>query len=329
MKTFLKVTGGLLLAVVAVAALGVMWLAVRKPAQRAAAPEKIEATEARLTRGRYLVHHVTDCINCHSDHAFNRFGMPVKPETMGEGGFPFGPEFGIPGRVCAQNITPDPETGLGKWSDGEILRAIREGVDRNGDALFPMMPYDGFANLSDEDAKSIVVYLRTLKPIRNAVQAKKIDFPVNLLVKFAPKPIEASVMGPARADNVAYGKYLTTIAGCHDCHTPHNEKSELVEDQAFAGGWEMKGPWGRNYTANITPHPSTYVGRATREEFIGRFKAFAVMNAENAPVPAKGQNTIMPWLTFSGMTDEDLGAIYDYLKTVKPVENKVNAFPDK
>jgi hypothetical protein len=81
-------------------------------------------------------------------------------------------------------------------------------------------------------------------------------------------------------------------------------------------------------TANLTPHPSTFMGRATKEEFIGRFRAFANFTAENAPPAPKGRNTLMPWIAYSGMTDEDLGAIYDYLKTVTPVDNKVNSFPD-
>lgn len=327
MKTFLKVTGGLLLVAVLLIAGAVMWLTVRKPAQRPASTEKIEASAARLERGKYLVHHVTDCLGCHSDHVV-AFAMPVKPGTEGQGGFPFGPEFGVPGSVCAQNITSDPETGLGKWTDGEILRAIREGIDRDGNALFPMMPYQGYRHLSDEDAKAIVAYMRTMKPIKNQTPPKKIAFPVNLLIKFAPAPVEASVMAPKREDSVAYGKYLTTIGGCYECHTPHTEKNELMADKAFSGGWEMKGPWGRNFTSNLTPHPTTYIGQATREEFIARFKAFASMNASNAPVPPKGRNTIMPWLAFSGMTEEDLGAIYDYLKTVPPIENNVKTFPD-
>jgi Cytochrome c len=327
MKTFLRIAGGLLLVVVAVAACAVMWLAVRKPAQRPASTEKIEATPERLARGKYLVHHVTDCLNCHSDHLFT-FGIPVKPGTEGQGGFAFGPDAGVPGLVCAQNITPDPETGLGKWTDGEILRAMREGVDREGNALFPMMPYDGYRHLDDEDAKAIVAYLRTLKPIRNQTPEKKIDFPVNLLIKFAPQPVQAAVIAPKRDDSAAYGRYLTMVAGCYECHTPHDEKNQIQTDKAFAGGWEMRGPWGRNFTSNLTPHPTTYVGQATREEFIGRFKSFATMNASNAPAVPKGRNTVMPWLAFAGMTEQDLGSIYDYLKTVKPIENKVNAFPD-
>ena len=327
MKTFFKIVGGLVLVVAGLLAGAVAWLALRKPASRPVTAMKIEATPQRLARGEYLVEHVSDCLGCHSDHV-NGFAYPVKPGTEGEGGFIFDRKLGFPGIVAAQNITPDPEFGLGAWSDDEILRAFREGVDRNGNALFPMMPYQHLRNMSDEDAKSVVVYLRTLKPIHKGVPKKSIDFPVNLLVKFAPQPITAPVPDPDRKDTVAYGKYLTTIGGCKECHTPHDDHNALIAEKAFSGGWEMKGPWGRNFTANLTPHPDTYVGRATREEFIGRFKSLSMLDANTAPNPRPGMNTIMPWLVFSKMTDEDLGAIYDYLKTLKPVENKVNRFPD-
>ena len=327
MKTFLKIVGGLVLIVIALIAGGISWLALRKPASRPASAEKIEVTPVRLARGQYLVDHVSDCLGCHSDHV-QTFGFPVKPGTEGQGGFIFDKNLGFPGVVAAQNITADPANGLGQWTDGEILRAIREGVDRKGDALFPMMPYQHLRSLDDEDAKSIVVYLRTLAPIDHSVPAKHIDFPVNLFVKFAPQPITGPVAAPDRKDSVAYGKYLTTIAGCYECHTAHDDHNALIPGKAFAGGWEMRGPWGRNFTANLTPHSETYMGRATKAEFIGRFQSFASLNASTSPAAPPGRNTIMPWLAFSKMTDDDLGAIYDYLRTLAPVANKVNSFPD-
>jgi Cytochrome c len=329
LKTFYKALGVILLGAVALAAGAISWLAMRKPASRPLTALRIEATPARLARGNYLVKNVADCLNCHSDHLADRYGFPVKPGTEGQGGFAFDAKLGVPGLVCAQNITPDPETGLGKWSDDEIMRAMREGVDRQGNALFPMMPYAHLREMSDEDAKSVVAYVRTLRPIRHAVPEKKIDFPVNLIVKFTPEPITAPVGAPDPAkDRIAYGRYLTKIGGCYECHTPHDDKQQLDTARAFAGGWEMRGPWGRVVTANLTPHPETYIGRATREEFISRFRAFASIDAQNAPRAQQGRNTIMPWLAFAGMTDNDLGAIYDYLKTVKPVANKINSFPD-
>lgn len=326
MKTFLKIVGGLVLLVIALIACAVIWLAVRKPESRPASTEKVEATPERMARGKYLVEHVSPCLDCHSDHVL-KFSTPVKPGTEGEGGFIFDKNIGFPGVVAAQNITPDPEFGLGKWTDGEIIRAVREGVDRNGDALFPMMPYEHFRSMSDDDVKAVIVYIRTLKPIHKSVPAKHIDFPVNLFIKFAPKPVDGVVKTPDPHDTIAYGKYLTTIAGCYECHTPHDDKGMRIAEKAFSGGWEMKGPWGRNFTANLTPAGS-YMSHATKEEFIGRFKAYASMDANTAPEAPAGHNTVMGWTVYAGITESDLGAIYDYLKTVKPIENKVVTFPD-
>jgi mono/diheme cytochrome c family protein len=327
MKTFLKVVGGLLLVVLALVAGALVWLTMKKPAAHPPTAEKIEATPARLARGEYLVQHVSDCMGCHSDHLLT-FGIPVKPGTEGIGGYIFDKKIGFPGVVAAQNITSDPDTGLGKWTDGEILRAIREGIDRNGDALFPMMPYQHLRSLGDEDAKSIVVYLRTFPPQNHAVPPKRLDFPLNFIVKFIPKPLDGPVPQPDPKDHLAYGKYLSTIAGCYECHTPHDDKNRLIASEPYSGGWKMEGPWGTNYTANLTPAPHTYMARATKEEFIGRFHAFASMTAENAPPATPGRNTVMPWLAFGKMTDDDLSAIYDYLKTVKPHPRVVNTFPN-
>jgi mono/diheme cytochrome c family protein len=322
-KTFLKVVGIIVLALIAVLAGAVAWLTMKKPAQRPASTERVEATPERLARGAYLVNHASACTACHSDHDPG-FAFPVKPGTEGSGGFVWDKAEDFPGHLVAANITPDRETGLGAWTDGEILRAIREGVDREGKALFPIMPYAHLRNMSDEDAKSIVVYLRTLKPIRNQVAAKKLDVPLNFVEKFLPEPLDGPVPQPDRTNSVAYGKYLTEIGSCYECHTPHEENGGPIPEKAFAGGWEMKGPWGRNLTANLTPHPEAFLGRASKAEFIGRFRA----SYDPKAAPPPGRNTIMPWTAFSGLTDEDLGAIYDYLKTVPPVANKVNSFPD-
>lgn len=327
MKTFFKVTGVALLTVLALAAIGVSYLALRKPAQRPAAAMKVEPTPERVARGKYLVHHVTMCFDCHSERTY-AYGLPFKPGREGVGGFVWDQRIGFPGVLAASNITPDPETGLGKWSDGEILRAMREGVDRDGNALFPIMPYGHFKALADDDAQAIIAYLRTLKPQRYEEPAKSLNVPLNFIEKFIPQPVEGPVVAPDRKDRLAYGKYLATIANCFECHTPKDDKGNPLPGMELAGGWEMHTPQFRVVTTNITPHPSTFVGRATKEEFIGRFRAFANFTADTAPQAPKGKNTLMPWISFSGMSDEDLGAIYDYLKTVKPNANKVDPFPD-
>jgi mono/diheme cytochrome c family protein len=318
----------ILLLVVALAGAGLAWLALRSPDMRPPSAEKIEATPERLARGEYLVEHVADCFGCHSDHHWDRFAIPVKAGTKGQGGFPFDEKLGVPGLVQAQNITQDKEHGLGGWTDGEILRALREGVNRKGEALFPMMPYEAFHEMSDEDARAVVAFLRTVPAVSHPVEPRRLNFPVNLLIKFAPKPLADPVAAPDPKDTVAYGKYLVTIGGCPGCHTPHDDKGQPIPTAWFTGGWDMVGPWGRVVSANITPDPDNYMGRATREEFIGRFKSFETLGGENAPVATPGKNTVMPWPLFAGMTQEDLGAIYDYLKTLKPVKKKINSFPD-
>src|ERR1700690_1219735 len=196
MKKLMRVILSLALGLVVLAGVAVAVLAVRRPAQRPASTELIELTPERVSRGAYLVEHVTDCLTCHSDLRADRFGVPIKPGTAGQGGFPFGRDYAVPGVVCAQNITPDPENGIGTWTDGEVLRAIREGVDKNGNALFPMMQNKAYALLSDGGAKSVVTYLRTLAPVKHAVPAKKLDVPVNLLVKLKPKPLDGPVSAP-------------------------------------------------------------------------------------------------------------------------------------
>jgi mono/diheme cytochrome c family protein len=327
MKTFFKVAGIVLLVVVALAAIGVSYLTLRKPAQQPASAEKIEATPERVARGKYLVHHVSICLDCHSERTM-AYALPFKPGREGVGGFVWDKRIGFPGTLAASNLTPHPDTGLGKWTDGEILRAMREGVDREGNALFPIMPYGHFRHMSDDDAKAIVAYLRTLKPQHYAKPAKSLDLPLNFIEKFIPKPVTAPVPAPDRGDSVAYGKYLVSIGACGECHTPKDDKGNSLPGMELAGGWEMHAPEFRVVTANITPHPSNWVGQCTKEEFIGRFRAFAGFTVDTAPPAPKGKNTLMPWIAYSAMTDEDLGAIYDYLKTVKPVDHKVNPFPD-
>ncbi|MCM2314472.1 MAG: cytochrome c [Thermoanaerobaculia bacterium] len=325
----LKVLLLIVLLVALVAAAGAaIFLGVKQPNMRPAPELRVELTAENVERGRYLAQNVSDCLGCHSDHHADRFGFPVKPGTEGAGGYVFSKGEGVPGRVAAQNITPDKGTGIGDWSDGEIVRAIREGVRRDGSPLFPMMPYPDYHSMSDDDVKAIVAYLRTLPARQNKAPLRELDFPVNVLVKFMPKPVDGVIPSPPAADPVARGRYLATIAGCRNCHTPRDGKGRPLMDQAFSGGWEMVGPWGRVVTANITPHASTFVGQRSREQFIARFKAYAGFTADSAPPAQPGMNTVMPWLAFAGMTDEDLGAIYDYLRTLPAVDKRIVTFPD-
>lgn len=229
---------------------------------------------------------------------------------------------GVPGTIYALNITP---SGIGNWTDGELIRAITTGVTKDGKALFPLMPYYSFNSLSREDLYSIVAYIRTLKPIENKIPNRELDFPMNLIVKTIPLVTYNGGKSPDKSDTLAYGKYLVTIAGCGDCHTPM-VKGKPVENLTLAGGMVFNLPFGTLRSANITPDNETGIGKWTKENFISRFKHFDSDSTGNVPVSKDGFNTLMPWTFFAGMKDEDLSAIYTYLRTIKPVRHQVAVF---
>jgi mono/diheme cytochrome c family protein len=315
-----------LLAVVSVLAgliaAAVGYLLIMKPAQRPASTEKVEATPERIARGEYLTHAVIPCFSCHSELAMDRYGMPAKAGTEGSGGAEcWGIELGFPGRVCFPNITADTETGIGAWTDGEIMRAVREGVSKDGGPLF-LMPAVSFAAISEEDVRAIVAYLRTLKPVKVKRERTSLDFPLNLLIKLGPKPLAGPVPEPNHNDPVAYGAYLAQIAGCITCHTPVDAQHRPIAGKELSGGQEF--PLGDTMierSPNLTPH-ATGTAAMTKESFIGVFRAFTDVEAVAVQVKLE-ENTVMPFFDYARMSDEDLGAIYDYLRSVKPVDNAV------
>jgi hypothetical protein len=317
MKTKTKIALGAAGAVVSLlggAASLALWM---KPAQRPALKIQIERTPERVERGRYLVTSVFPCMTCHSKLDSEIYGSHTVAGTLGAGGDCFDRTMGFPGKVCPSNITPDVETGIGSWTDGEILRAMREGVDKDGNGLFPAMPYDKFREMPDEDAFAVVAYLRTLEPIKHRVEPKQIDFPVNVLSKLAPKPLEGPVAAIDRKDRMAYGKYLTSA--CHKCHTPVDSKNRAIPGKDFAGGREfVHGPM-RVRSANLT-FDETGQGGRTKEQFLA---LFAVWRGSAPAKVAPQDNTMMPWRFLSGMTDEDLGIVYDYLAAQPRVSNNV------
>jgi hypothetical protein len=243
------------------------------------------------------------------------------PGTEGSGGERLGRELGFPGTFYATNITP---ASLSQWTDGEILRAITCGVTRTGRAMFPAMPYPNYRALSEADAEAVVAYIRTLKPVASEILPSRLDFPMNLLVRTLPKPY-APQPPPDRSRPVAYGRYLTTIAGCPVCHT-RSERGKPIQGMDYAGGATFDVPGaGRVQSANITPDADTGIGNWPLDFFIARFRDAASAGTRRLP-PGRRINTIMPWTMYAGMTDEDLGAIYAYLRTVRPVRNLVARF---
>ncbi|GAB3698771.1 hypothetical protein GCM10027592_24170 [Spirosoma flavus] len=281
----------------------------------------IERTPERIARGEYLANHVTVCMDCHSTRDYSLFSAPLVPGTLGKGGEMFNQGMGFPGSFTSKNITP---AGIGSWSDGEIYRAITTGVSRDGHAFFPVMPYPYYGKMNDEDAKSIVAYLRSIKPIENKPAESKADFPFNFILNTIPQKAEPQPM-PDPKDELATGKYLVMIAGCVECHT-QVDKGQIIKEKSFAGGRDFKLPSGTLYTANITPDKETGIGGWTKEAFITRFSTYADSTYKPNKVGPNDFQTIMPWTMYGGMKKEDLGAIYTYLMSLKPIPNKVDKF---
>jgi mono/diheme cytochrome c family protein len=324
MKKFLKIIGIIVLIIVALIATGVIYFNSSYPDVPPAKQITVTSSPERIARGAYLAEHVAVCIDCHSQRDFSKFAGPLLPESYGKGGELFDKAgMGLPGNLYAKNITP---AVIGNWTDGELLRAFTQGITKDNRALFPFMPYPHYNTMAREDAYSIIAYLRSLKPITNDVPNSELDFPLNMIVKTMPMPTYNPVPVPDKNDPATYGKYLVNMASCNECHTQRDDKGQLLPGMDFAGGMAFNLPSGVDRSANITPDMETGIGRWTKEDFIGRFKIMDGDSARNIPVTPEQFNTPMPWLQYAGMTEEDLGAIYDYLRTLKPVNNLVVKF---
>jgi hypothetical protein len=265
-------------------------------------------------------------MDCHSKRDMTKFAGPIMQGSEGMGGEVFDHKLvGIPGTVYAKNITPDPETGIGTWTDDEILRAITLGISKNGDTLFPLMPYVHFNRMAKDDLLSIVAYLRSLKPIKNKVPARQLFIPVSLAypAQALQPSIEANVR-PPESDRIKYGEYLTNAAACADCHTPMI-KGQYDFSKMFAGGFTFDAGIFKVNSSNITPDSASGLGAWTEERFMNKFIPYREEKAYN--YDAGKQNTIMPIIPYAGMKDDDLKAIYAYLRTLKPISNKVEKYP--
>lgn len=285
----------------------------------------VESTPERIARGEYLGNNVVHCIYCHSKLDWIYYGGgKAEPGTEGAGGERFVENEGIIGSfdIYSRNITP---AALGDWTDGELIQAITEGVNKKGEPLFPCMPYASLNRIDEEDLYSLVAYVRTLKPIPNTLPEKKIKRMFKYIERTFPKPYDPQPR-PDSSDKVASGKYLATIGNCIFCHTTMTKLAKPLKGMDMAGGNSFTIPGGGVvFSANITPDMETGIGNRSKENFIGLFKSF--VEPIKLPEDKKHVNTVMPWPAFAGMTEEDLGNIYEYLRTVKPVNNRVEKYP--
>ncbi len=279
-----------------------------------------------LARGEYLFNHAAGCLDCHSKRDFSKYSGPVVPGTEGGGGDVFDQKYGLPGVFYGRNITPDSLTGVGNWTDDELLRALTQGISKNGDTLFPLMPFANYNRMAKDDLMSIIAYMRTLKPINNAVPARQVMIP---MAAFYPAAIlQPGIDGnvrPPETDLVSYGEYVIHIADCATCHTPVTAQG-FDRSRAYAGGYTFDLGTHKVVSANITPDSLTGIGTWTEEMFLQKFIRYRDPAAYN--VDSAAHNTIMPLSVMAGMTDHDLRAIYAYLRTLKPIVNKVEKFPN-
>ena len=310
-----KIVGITLIAIVCVLALAITltigWRPIIGARARALTDRRFEPTPARTERGRYLAESVMGCFDCHSEKDWNATGAPPVAGKAGAGrGWAM---EGMPWLV-APNITSDEETGAGRWTDDQLARAIREGIGHDGRALFPVMPYINFRDLADEDLASLIVYLRTIPPVRNPLPQTVIPFPLSRLIQSAPQPVTEAVPPPDMMNAVRRGDYLVKMGGCIDCHTPQ-DKGQPMPGLEFAGGTMFKTPGGDVVSANITPH-ATGISYYDEQLFLEMMRT--------GHVRARRLSPAMPWLFYRGMTDEDLKAVFAYLRTLKPISHAVD-----
>ena len=284
---------------------------------------EIEATDDPevIERGEYLVHHVAHCSACHQHRApdfdFSEAGYDFDPSVPMAGGYAI--KAGPFGTFYAQNITPDEETGIGRYTDEQLARMIRHGVGADGQ-LLPLMRL-AVGNMSDEDLVAVMSYLRAQEPKKAAQPQDEFGILAKLLAdKFSPRggPSPEHV---AQSDepSVERGKYLAHgPAMCHECHSPMDPMQGFaLAGESFSGAMEPEPDPTKDGWVIIAPNITTdketgRLGSWDEEQFVTRMKAGRTI---------KGSK--MPWEAFQGMTDADLRSIYRYLKTVKPAKRDV------
>jgi len=289
------------------------------PRMRPAVAMTAPATPEAIERGRYLANHVAACVACHSPVQEALSGEPPVDGKLG-GGRDFGAEPGSPVHIRARNLTPDKATGIGDWTDGEVVRAMREGVGKDGRTLFPMMPYQTYAKtLSDADALAVVAYLRTLKPVASDPGPTTVGFPISMFIRGLPQPVTSPTAGPPPVtDKLARGRWLLSTCSCNDCHDSVDSHHEKLPGKALAGGGAFPIPGkGTVYAANITSDKATGIG------------AYADEDVRRALVEGRGRSgkelLVMPWYYYKGLTDEDREALIFALRQAPAVANLVPA----
>ena len=210
------------------------------------------------------------------------------------------------GRWAGANITPDPETGIGGWSAAEIAIAIREGKRPNGSTVGPPMPFAHYRKISDADAAAMAVYLKSVPPVRNAVERSSYRNPVP--ANWGP-PV-SGVVPPPPDNAVARGAYLSEVGHCMDCHTPNRAGGGGRDwSRIGAGGRPVVGLAGPVVAANITPQADRGIGLWTDEQIIRAI-------TQGVSVDGRRLSPPMPFDHYAQMTQRDLADLVAYLRSL-------------
>ena len=276
----------------------------------------VEQTQERLERGDYLANEVLGCMYCHSERDYSYFGGPVIPGTLGKGGEVFDEKVNVSGYLVAQNITP---YGIGDWSDGELYRTIVSGQHKDGYGMFPIMPYDAYRYLIDEDVYSLIAYVRSLEPIESDYSGRR-ELSTIMTIIANSRIIPADPWDIDWNDKLQVGEYYARIGGCTFCHAGMDARMQPIPGMALAGGMGL--PWEDKIirAANISADPETGIGSWSEADFIKRFTDY---RDSNIPVTDVGWNSPMAWPVYANIKEADLSAIYAYLRSKPPVKNAV------
>jgi mono/diheme cytochrome c family protein len=283
--------------------------------------EAIQPTPGRLERGSYLVNSVMFCGTCHTPRVGDTWLGGERADAYLAGGGTFDdPEAGF--LISSPNITPDPTTGIGAWTDDEILRAIRDGVHRDGSLLRPPMPFYMYDVLSDEDGRAVVAYLRSVPPIKNAVP-RTVKFPFMLKVAMAFGMIHhapvSNVQAPKPSDRQAHGGYLSRLGLCSDCHSM-TDRGPDVKGNLLGGSSTplAERQYGKVWARNLTPDRDTGLGKYTAEQIKAALRSGKRLDGKPMAPP---MSLVLPHI--STWSDDDLDALIVYLRSVPAIQRKV------
>jgi mono/diheme cytochrome c family protein len=265
-----------------------------------------------IERGRYLAYGPAHCAFCHNSPE-NQDALLAGEEPPMVGGYTIKLPFAD---LTVPNLTPDAETGIGRYTDGQIARMMRHNVKPNGQVAVPIMEFE---NMSDEDIIAVLSFLRAQPPVRNEVPERRMTPLGKTLTAFLFKPTGPTGTpprtAPAEAPTVERGEYVATaVAGCAACHTKRNLRDGSYMVPKFAGGFEMESETDRNrifMTPNLTPAANTgHIVSWSEDRFVARFRT------------AQGpEGTPMPWIAYARMSDDDIRAVYRFLQVLEPYEH--------